>query len=250
MKKYYTITNIFNIGCHDHQRLFFACPWGGESVMHRRIYKPLEFLIILLLLLSAGSSLAKGGFRGTDLSGRPCVVNPGFGPFDYRKHKHGSKKLKIVEDFHFKEGVERLKFSDSDLDYTLRAFPNHHRALYVLIRYFTQIRSAGQELHWRFAPPECYLNYAIQFQPSDAKVHLLFGIYAHKIGLQEKAEELYREAVKLEPQFTEAHYNLGLLLVDMERYTEAKKHAIQAYEGGYPLMGLSRRLAAAGYPLE
>src|SRR5678816_4417104 len=56
-----------------------------------------------------------------------------YGPFDYRTDRTGTT-LSIVEDNHFTPAVEQLisgitSSVGGEIDYTLRAFPNHHRAL-------------------------------------------------------------------------------------------------------------------------
>jgi tetratricopeptide (TPR) repeat protein len=48
----------------------------------------------------------------------------------------------------------------------------------------------------------------------------------------------------------EIHYFLGLALLRLKDYDNARLHAKRAYELGYPLPGLSRKLADAGYPLD
>lgn len=212
-------------------------------------------------LLTAGllamSSLSWGlGFEGLDLSGKPCTGGAqGFGPYDYTNPAHRGGKLSIVESRHFTPTVERLQGGKSslllnDLDYTLRAFPNHHRALFALIRFFTEPGHTMAGAGKLGSQPECYLQRALRFKPDDGKVSLLYGLYLHKLGKLAEAEPYYRSAVKLMPRSAEAHYNLGLLLTDMERYKEAVPEAHLAYRLGYPLSGLRRRLAAAGHSLE
>lgn len=63
-----------------------------------------------------------------------------FGPFDYRDPEARGEPLRLVESAHFTPSVESLVKGNSgtvagDLDYTLRAFPNHHRALYSVAQY-------------------------------------------------------------------------------------------------------------------
>jgi hypothetical protein len=41
-------------------------------------------------------------------------------------------------------------------------------------------------------------------------------------------------------------YNLGLVLFDMKLYEDAKARAVAAYELGYPLPGLRRKLERIG----
>lgn len=211
-------------------------------------------ILCLGLLLSFYNTALAFGWVGDDLQGLPCKGEAqGYGPYDYTNGMHVKEKLPIVERYHFTTGVEALRVGSGqshyvvgDLDYTLRAFPNHHRALFAVIRYEAKQDPKKRKL---VTSPECYLQRAIAFSPSDAKSRLLFGIYLHRKGKHEDAEGLYHQAIKLSPQLAEAHYNLGLLLMDEERYAEAKEHAVKAYKLGYPLPGLQRRLADAGHPL-
>jgi len=212
---------------------------------------------ILAILLTVTSPLVWGlGFSGTDLKGLPCQgLAQGYGPFDYTNPQHVRSRLPVVEAHHFTAEVEGLVRGKSgyilgDLDYTLRAFPNHHRALYALIRFVTEPGHMGRQYIGKLeSQPECYLQRALRFKPDDGKVHMLFGLYLHKLGKLVEAEGYYRTAVKIMPRSAEAHYNLGLVLTDQDKFAEAVPVAKLAYELGYPLSGLRRRLAAAGHPL-
>ncbi len=80
---------------------------------------------------------------GESLAGSPCRGNrQAYGPYDFTKPDHRRESLQLVESAHFDERVKRLieDKSDatliSDLDYTIRAYPNHHNALYALITYW------------------------------------------------------------------------------------------------------------------
>ena len=60
----------------------------------------------------------------------------GYGPYDYRSDKD---KLRIVEQYHLTPEVVNLVAGSTgeigdDLDYTLRAFPNHHVALMAMVK--------------------------------------------------------------------------------------------------------------------
>lgn len=211
------------------------------------------FGIWLTVAASAGWAL---DFSGKDLKGLPCTGNAqGYGPFDYTNQTHVRVKLPIVEQFHFTREVEALKRGRSgpvatDLDYTLRAFPNHHRALFAVIRLATDKKKRDQsEVGEMSTPPECYLKRALVFRPNDGAVHMLFGLYLHRLDKLDEAETHYRKAVELMPRSAEAHYNLGLLLVDQKRYEDAVPEAQLAYKLGYPLSGLRKRLASAGHAI-
>lgn len=213
------------------------------------------YLSLVVVLLLWGSSGWASGFSGEDLEGRPCRgETKGYGPFDYNDPRNHKKHLPLVEEYHFTSEVEGLISGKSgsllqDIDYTLRAFPNHHRALFSIIRYATRFSTSGRHAQEMTTKPECYLQRALLFRPEDGKVHMLFGLYLHKKGRLEEAETYYRKALELMPDNAEANYNLGLVLVHQEKYPNAVPMAKKAYKLGYPLQGLKNILAREGYSI-
>lgn len=201
---------------------------------------------------------------GDTLSGRACSDLVGAetrseSVFNYTNPRDRAGQLEIVEEHHFTERVRALQHEQTlnNLEYTLGRFPNHHQALYAMIRYATEAVFAQRaKREWErmyrgreSPPPECYLQRAMDFAPDDHQVRILTGLYYHRVDEYEKAQTAYKEAINMAPESAEAHYNYGLLLTDMERYDPAREHARTAYELGYPLEGLRRQLASAGYPL-
>jgi len=195
---------------------------------------------------------------GSTLEGASCQQERSrgehaYGPYDYINPEDFRKRLPIVEEYHFSRRVESLEGGDTadtplpDLEYTLHAFPNHHRALFALIRYYLKLKpwEAGHQ-QWK-TPPECYLQRAIAFRPNDPTCYSLYGLYLHRRGYVEQAVVQYRKALDITPNDAEAQYNLGLALLDLKRYRDAQAAARKAYALGYPLPGLRERLAAAGY---
>ncbi|MGH8550450.1 MAG: tetratricopeptide repeat protein [Methylococcales bacterium] len=187
-------------------------------------------------------------WTGETLNGQFCRGKAqGFGPFNYLARSQNSTELAMVEDHHFTRQVESLVQGQSgsiinDLDYTLVAWPNHHRALSSVIQY--AILKKEPPLH---SPPECYLQRAINFIPTDVTPRLLYAIYLHKLGYKEKALQQYKEVEEISPKNPELHYNMGLLLISMKNYEEANIHAQKAYQAGYPLPGLKNQLTKLGY---
>ncbi|MFP4560547.1 MAG: tetratricopeptide repeat protein [Thiohalorhabdus sp.] len=201
-------------------------------------------------------------YTGKALDGKACSsfqgTEQGYGPYDYRKYSSSDSTLKKVEDFHFTDQVRTLAGGENsqtpvgDLHYTLMAFPNHHKALYAMIRLHTGEDGEEWTSHAQFSaspPPECFLQRAANFSPEDPEVQLLYGIYLHRLGKPETATEKYREALEIQEEFPEAWYNLGLAYLDMEEYEKAREAARRAYQAGYPLPGLREKLAEAGYSL-
>lgn len=178
----------------------------------------------------------------------PCgTLRNAYGPFDYTNPDHKREKLQIVEDHHFMPRIENLDsylsrtYLFSNLNYTLRAFPNHYRALFSMMNAqlkFKKIR--------KIYTMECYFERAIQFKGVDGRILMLRGYYRHKKGDLDKALTDYLQAVKLLPKSSEAFNNLGLLYFDMKNYAAAKQAAVRAYELGYPLPGLKNKLKKQG----
>ena len=178
-----------------------------------------------------------------------------YGPYDYTNPTHFRERLPIVEAHHYDIGVQMLKGQTNrsngawnihnDLDYTLRAFPNHHRALYTMIRYQLERVQAQGSPGMRYSP-ECYFDRAMRWRPKDATVRMIYGLYLHKIGKPEEALARYDEALTMAPDSAEIHYNIGLLYATRKEYDRALEHAHKAYELGHPLPGLRNKLKRAG----
>lgn len=213
--------------------------------------KSIVVSLILSLIIQTANAAQNPPFIGDDLSGKPCVGSSGvYGPFDYTaKHKH-TKELFLVESAHFTTEVESLVRGNTttlpygDIAYTLRAWPNHHRALNAISRYNLRLKRQKKTIK---IPAECWFQRAISFSPSDATVYMLFGIYLHNSTRYKMAENNYNISLQFDPENIQTHYNFGLLLVDRRRYEEAKKHAQFVYANNYPLPGLKNKLADAGY---
>jgi Tfp pilus assembly protein PilF len=168
-----------------------------------------------------------------------------FGPFDYRHADTATRSL--VDGAHFTADVEKLVAGNSgtiggDLDYTLRAFPNHPRALSSLARLALQSKSTKVGgLKWSF---ECYFDRAIRFQPDDPGPRSIYGAYLLRKGRTDDALEQLSEAVVLQPDDPKANYNLGLGYFEKKDYEQAKLYAKKAYALGFPLQGLKNKLAS------
>lgn len=169
-----------------------------------------------------------------------------YGPFDYTNPIHVKSKLPIVEKAHFTRDVENLIRGSStanvmgDISYTLRTFPNHHRALYAMVRYM--LRQEKRPIAGTRMSPECWFDRAVRFAPNDGNVRFIYGIYLHRINNYEKSLQEYTAALESLPDSGELHYNLGLLYLDMGDYASSRRHAEQAYELGHPLPALRNKL--------
>lgn len=199
----------------------------------------------LFLALCAGIVLP-GVAMAQNVPGCGSLANA-FGPHDYRDPKARGEPLYLVEMAHFTPEVESLTAGKTgevigDLDYTLRAFPNHHRALSAVSRY-------GQRGKVRWINPyvqsaDCYFERAVAFAPDDERVRLLYGNHLARKGEKDKAERQYQAALDLAPENVDVCYNAALFFLDIGKVERARELAQVAYSAGYPLDGLRRRLEA------
>jgi Flp pilus assembly protein TadD len=88
------------------------------------------------------------------------------------------------------------------------------------------------------------------FRPDHAHIYQLFGLYLQKLGRKDDAMQYYRKALDLAPTSAEINYNLGLLYLSLNKPDRAASCAKAAYELGYPLPGLKRKLERAGITLD
>ncbi|HEU4621753.1 MAG TPA: ABC transporter permease [Burkholderiaceae bacterium] len=171
-----------------------------------------------------------------------------YGPFDYRIATRD--QIHMVEAFHFTPRVESLQggktssFIAVDLDYTLRVFPNHHRALMTLARLAQ--REKREVLQGAQYPTECYFERAIRFQPEDPMPQMIFGLYLAHAKRESEARPYLERAETLSTGDANLHYNLGLAYLDLKDFDRAYINAKRAYDAGFPLPGLRERLKRAG----
>lgn len=217
----------------------------------RQQYSRILPCLVATLALWLPATSHSSGWVGETFEGSPCRGDsPNFGPFDYLMRDGLKDKLSIVEHYHFNADVESLRRGQTsvsptgDLDYTLRAWPNHHRALYSIVRY--RMDRLDQRRHTQFPPAECYLHKAIAFSPKDPVPLMLMAMLQQKRTELETAKEFYKKALALDPQNMQILYNYGLLLVDLGEYGEAKNIAKTVYQSKFPLAGLKNKLIREG----
>src|SRR5262245_61030272 len=57
---------------------------------------------------------------------------------------------------------------------------------------------------------------------------VFLGFTLYRLGQKEESQECYRKALKLDPKYEEAHYNLGCSYKLQKQYTKAEKHLRKA----------------------
>jgi len=175
------------------------------------------------------------------------------GAMDYLDSKY-QERIQGIEHNHLNSDVENLVKGQStarpggDIRFILNDIPNDHRALAAMLRLGLLERT---EMPAETEPytVRCWLHRATLFNPRDGTPFLLYGVYLARNGLNKEAASQLEQAGKLLPDNPEVEYNLGLVYLDLKDYKTAQAHGKRAYELGFPLPGLRRKLAAAGYPL-
>ncbi|WP_341676355.1 tetratricopeptide repeat protein [Niveibacterium sp. SC-1] len=213
--------------------------------------------LCLALLCSFSASAASTASAATpedDISLACPVLRHGYGPFDYRSAANSQRQL--VEGAHFFPDVENLKrnaihpnrgyivIPGSEIDYTLRAFPNHPRALLALSR--LSLRDKTDQPQGTKAPVVCYFLNAIRFRPDDGLVHVIYGTHLLRSGKTQLALEELQKGEALSEENASVHYNLGLAYFELKRYPESLASAQRAYALGFPLPGLRDKLKKVG----
>lgn len=206
------------------------------------MYRKIGRLGVVIAFAGVLGSIA----NAQELQGCGSLSN-GYGPYDYYTDKD---KLPIVDNAHFTSDVESLihrhgkNLLGAELDYTLRAFPNHPRALSAMIRLGEKIQSERPQgaLHSVY----CYLERAVRFRPNDGMARVLMAVYLVKKKRFAEAEPHAQHAAEHADGSGNIHYNLGLVYLDMKDYPKALTHAHIAYANGFNLPGLRKRLKDAG----
>jgi tetratricopeptide (TPR) repeat protein len=173
----------------------------------------------------------------------------GYGPFDYRTQRD---RLAIVEQYHFKpyhEALMRLAGTGKsalggDLDYTLRASPNHHRALIAMMRYAE--REKAQRVSGAGYTIDCYFDRAVRFAPDDAIVRMIFAGFLGRQNSAAMAEKQVEVAAQLAGENPFTLYNVGIVYFELQLYDKALEFDHRAKALGWPRKDLEGLLREAG----
>jgi tetratricopeptide (TPR) repeat protein len=184
-----------------------------------------------------------------------------FGPYsfyDKKNHLNGvdgrrtESNITIVTNYHFTPPVKALKKGQtgyelySDLDYTLRALPNHPEALDTVSRFEIKRNKLKSYAKKQSAMPysaDCYFQRAIKvFGNNQAQTWMLWGLHQYRLKKYNKAIEYYKKAQNLKLTGAELDYYMGLSYFKLKDYENAQHYADAAYEKGYALPGLKYML--------
>jgi Flp pilus assembly protein TadD len=96
----------------------------------------------------------------------------------------------------------------------------------------------GQEFlnHHAFGKALELFNRASDLKPNDPSVHFFRGLALGKLGRWQESANAYLEVLRLQPDHTEAHVNLGFVYYEMSLDTEAQA----SFERADDLGGLAK----------
>lgn len=195
----------------------------------------MKYIFLLLYILSFGVFAQCGDLQNN------------YGPFDYRSATNEQRKL--VEDWHFNSDIQRFKSRPNntlggDVDYTLRAFPNNHRALLHMMN--IAVREKTDKPYGARYTIECYFDRAIRFRDDDGQVRLLYGIYLLRKGEKDRAIQQLQLSENLSGDDANIFYNLGMAYYNLGDFDKSLVYAHKAYSYGFPLNGLRNMLIRRG----
>jgi len=174
-------------------------------------------------------------------------LSSNYGPYDYRTDK---PKLGIVERHHFTAQVETLRGGltavtpGPDLEYTLKTFPNHHRALVAVVRYAKRLGGARHLPHMQYTV-DCHFDRALRFREDDEVVRMLFASWLGETGRREAGLKQLDLVKANGNAFT--IYNLGMVHAELGAYEKALELAHASYAMGFSRPTLQRILQKAGH---
>lgn len=210
---------------------------------------PLALLRGAMLCASLAAALPAAAEDNSALeSDNVCgALTNGFGPHDYVVNP---EHRPIVESAHFTPWVERLERGNrgtigADLDYTLRAFPNHHRALLAMMRYGEKLKT--NKVNGAKFSVECYFERALRWRPLDTIARGLYVTYLQHQGRTKDALRQVDAMADIIKDSPLSYYNVGLMYLELGEPAKALSMAQRAYgqDDGLP-PALKNKLKSAG----
>lgn len=165
-------------------------------------------------------------------------------PYDFYARNWPSGLHENVHRYHLRQGHEKAErgayqYAMNEANFILARFPNDPEGLKLAMKI---------ALDWpnneRGAMP--YFRKALDRYPQHAETWLIYGVYLHRLGTPAEAVEAYRSAIERDANLADAHYNLGLALLELDEVDAASDAAQRAYDLGHPLPGLRKKLGSAG----
>jgi tetratricopeptide (TPR) repeat protein len=162
----------------------------------------------------------------------------------YDPSEKAQKDLRIVQKYHLGKAMNHLKegrptAAFSQFAFIVRYFPNYPEVLQHMVQIAAPRKNMRQQM-------EEYLIKAVKIYPEAYPTYVIYGDFLQKVGEMSRAIKQYNIALQYDPNFSEAHYHLGLAYFKLKEYQLANVHAHKAYILGYPLPGLREMLKKVG----
>lgn len=214
---------------------FARCP--------RWFARPLASSLLMAAALSASPSFAQTFDCDMNLTGA----------FDYvvaAAGGAGQGYLRAAENAHFRPQVEHLvrgltsATPGPDLEYLLRRFPNHLRALVAMSR--LAAKTPGLRPTDVTLSIECFFERALAIRRSDPIPRILYADFLSRNKQTEPALGQLAQAARLAVDHAGAQYSIGLAYLQMKQYDQALEHAHRARALGDRRDGLQIALTKLG----
>jgi len=169
-----------------------------------------------------------------------------YGPYDYRTEKG---RLRIVDVAHFTPAVESLIRGSTgvlgkDLDYVLKASPNHHRAIASIVKWSRRLnRIQLPDMDYDVG---CYFDRAIRFAPNDFIVRSMFAEFAGRRGDKVTARRQLEYVLDQAADNPLSLHNAGLVAAEVSLDDLALSAAHKALALGFVNSPLEQRLRQSG----
>ncbi|MCZ4313804.1 ABC transporter permease [Comamonadaceae bacterium G21597-S1] len=221
-------------------------PSRGASIVRTGLNRLPTLRQLIAFAMWAAFGAAQVAYAQTDASNCGSLANS-YGPYDYRTERTG--KLHVVEAYHFTPNIEGLVRGNSgslgaELNYTLRASPNHHRALMAMVKLVDRLktdRPMGSDYSI-----DCWFNRALRFQPDDLIVRMIFATYLASRDRKPDAIEQLEIAASAAGDNAFTHFNIGLVYFDLKEYERALVQAHKSTALGFQRTTLQDLLQKAG----
>jgi hypothetical protein len=210
---------------------------------YSNIVRHVAILLVLSLIISLSARAQSLAVPSESFCGQ---IQNAYGPFDYRKNPD---RLPIVEQHHFTPAVEALirgqeGYIGGDLDYILRAYPNHPRALVSMMRYAEKSKQDPPP-HMRYTV-ECWFERAIRFARDDVVVRMLYAQFLKNKNRISDAKDQLMVVLNYAGDNPFTHYNAGLIFFELGLYDQALQRAHTALALGLTRTELREALARVG----
>lgn len=226
--------------------------------MNSVLYRRKKALLIIVLTATSAVDLFAQQVPGCG------SLEASFGPFDYRPdtyvyestYKSHKALVNIVESAHYTIETEMLVSrktglvvsTGADLSYTLKVFPNHHKALLTLIA--LSEKEKVDKPRDSIYTVDCWFRRAVRWTPSDNVVRMIYATYLQKTNRTKEAEEQLEIAGRQAGDNVFTHHNVGLIYFEMKLYDKALLHAQKAYGLGFTIETLKDQLKNIGKWME